>query len=413
MSVHLARAQLLLQQSRPADAEREAGLAAAENPELPQAHALLALCRINQDKRGPALEAALTAVRLSPDDAHFHYIHALVLHRSERQKEALAAAHEAVRLAPDDDESFSLLAAIHLNQGDWQAALGAAEQALALQPDSTEAANFRAMALVRLGRKAEAMQTVDATLRRDPENAFSHANQGWNCLHRNEIRPALDHFREALRLEPELEYAREGMLEALKGRNAVYRVMLQYFLWSARLPPGLQWGLVVGSIVGGRLAIGLARVFPGLELLWWVVLGSLYGFIYLTWTSQPLFNLLLRLDPFGRHVLTAAQRFAANVFAPFFVATLAAVAWFAVADHDLAFVTMFVTAALSICVAITFARDGRNRLVLGAAMLFLAFLGATAIRSVLVGAASAALNNFAYGFLGFQLLANFFSINRR
>src|SRR5690606_6128653 len=105
-------------------------------------------------------------------------------------------------------DTFALLASVELGRSRWTDSLDAANRALALQPEHVGAANLRAMALVRLGRKAEAMESVDYALRRAPENAFSHANQGWNCLHQNNPRRAQDHFREALRLDPNLEYAR-------------------------------------------------------------------------------------------------------------------------------------------------------------------------------------------------------------
>ena len=130
------------------------------------------------------------------------------------------------------------------------------------------------MALVRLGRKSEAVDTVNYALERDPESGFSHANQGWNCLHQNNPKQALDHFREALRLDPELEYAREGMVEALKARNPVYRAMLSYFLWMGRLSDRYQWGIVIGIYFGSRVLLNFARTYPDYKVFWWVVLAA-------------------------------------------------------------------------------------------------------------------------------------------
>lgn len=414
MSAHLARAQLLLHQSRPADAEHEAGLALAQTPDQPLAHALLALSRLDQDKRTAALEAARQAVSLAPDQPYYHYVHALVLHRTDQEKPALTAIESALRLDPADADHFSLLASIRLSLREWPAALAAAEQALALAPEHIGAANLRALALVRLGRKDEAMQTVDTALARDPENAFSHANQGWNCLHRNNPRQAQEHFREALRLDPHLDYAREGMLEALKARNWVYRGMLAYFLWSGRLAERYQWAIIIGAFFGSRFVSNLAADHPEYKVLWWLVLGSLYGFIYLTWTAQPLFNLFLRFDRFGRHVLSAAQRAATNWFGPFFFGAVAALVWFAVTDSTPAFFTMFFCAALSICMAATFLRTGRNRLILGISSAVLALLAALSM--IPVGAERHSPNGlalfFVYGFLGYQILANILSSRR-
>src|SRR5688572_10135694 len=408
MSAHLERAQLLLAQSRPADAEREAMLALSGQPDDPQALALLALSRIEQDKRDTALEAAREAVGLAPDVPYLHYVHALVLHRMDREEEALRAIQEALRLDPHDADNFSLLASIELGRRRWPAALEAAEQALALNPEHVGATNLRAMALVRLGRKAEAMTTVDYALHRAPEDAFSHANQGWNCLHQNDPLKAQDHFHEALRLDPNLEYARDGMLEALKARNPVYRVMLAYFLWLGRQSSRFQWIFIIGIFFGGRTARALSQSQPALNWIWWPLLGLFYGFVFLSWTAHPMFNLLLRFDRFGRHVLSADQRTAANWFGATFLVALGSLAYWLATDSPAALFGTVVFAILSVCLAATFNRTGRDRKILGSCT--------AALAVVATGAAFFTLSNnaaghvftfsFALGFIGFQLVAN-------
>jgi tetratricopeptide (TPR) repeat protein len=406
MSAHLDRARLLLAQSRPADAERETLLALATQPDNPSALAVLALSRADQGKKEEALAAARDAIGLAPDEAYFLYVHGFVLHRLDREDEALAAAQEALRLAPDESDYFSLIAAIELARRNWMPALKAAEQALTLNPEHVNAANLRAMALVRLGRKEEATATVDHALHRAPENAFSHANQGWNCLHRNDPRRAQDHFREALRLDPTLDYAREGMLEALKARNPIYRAMLAYFLWIGSLSGKYQWAFIVGIFFGGRIIRSGAEKQPMLLPL--VIL--FYAFIYLSWTAVPMFNLLLRFDRFGRHILTRDQRVATNWFGSFFVAALAALAWWLTdRTNDFAWEVLLFFAVLSLCVAATFGRQGRARKILaittgilassGAASLLLAFTDLQSLSELLAIV-------FLLGFLAFQILAN-------
>lgn len=409
MSAHITRAQLLLQQSRAAEAENEASLAIAQAPDHPQAYSLLALSRMQQNKNQPALEAARAALGLAPDHAYFHYILALALYRLDQTDKALQTMADAIRLDPNDADHFCLLAEIHLELRNWTDALTASEQALALSPEHTGAANLRAMALVRLGRKDEAVNTVNYALERDPESAFSHSNQGWNCLHQNNPKEALEHFREALRLDPELDYAREGMVEALKARNPIYRAMLSYFLWMGRLSDRYQWAIVIGIYFGSRVLLSFARTYPSYKAFWWVVLSAFYGFVYLTWTAHPMFNLFLRLDRFGRYALSAEQRVASNWFGPFFAAAVAATVWFFATDSDASFFAMFCLAALSICVAVTFSRTGKTRWGLGAATTALAALAASALAPLLrdTSASSGALTLFIFGFLAFQILANF------
>jgi tetratricopeptide (TPR) repeat protein len=408
MSAHLSRAQLLLAQSRPAEAERELLLALAGQPDDPYALALLALSRSDQRKGPEALDAVRQAIGLAPDQAYFHYVHAITLHRLDRDEDARHAIDEALRLDPSDADHFSLLASIELARRNWPSALDAAEQALALNPEHINAANLRAMALVRLGRKEEATATVDFALHRSPDNAFSHANQGWNCLHRNEPKKAQEHFREALRLEPDLEYARQGMLEALKARNPLYRGMLAYFLWMGRLSGKLQWAFIIGMFFANRAIRSFAESQPQLGWFLWPLLGVFIGFVYLTWTAGPMFNLLLRLDRFGRHVLSRDQRIATNWFGATLLSALAGLTWWLVRDDDLGLLGLVFFATLSICLAATFAHAGRSRHILAWSTAALAILGLSTIGLLVLGfpIALSLSNVFIFGFLGFQFLAN-------
>lgn len=408
MSVHLSRAQMLLQQSRPAEAEREAGLAIAQDPGDPAAHALVALCRVGAKRVADALEPARTAVGLAPDIAYFHYVHALVLHHLDREAEAVTAIAEAVRLEPGNEDHFALRASIQLARRDWNAALADANAALALNPEHVESANLRAMALVRLGRKEEASATVDYALERAPEHAVSHANQGWTCLHRNNPRQAQVHFREALRLDPELEYARQGMLEALKARNPLYRAMLAYFLWMGRQSRWSQWAVVIGTYVASRFLNETTAARPELRWVLIPLLVLFYLFIYLTWTAVPMFNLLLRFDRFGRFVLSAEERRASNWFAG---CVLLAAGLFISLAFGAPLTVLYAGIAaliLSVCVAVTWIRTGRARRTLGLASAGLALVALATVAAIHLGAAVAGqlVLVFFVGFLGFQILAN-------
>lgn len=409
MSIHLERAQLLLAQSRAADAEQEAMRALASEPTDARALALLALSRIEQGKKESAMEAAQEAVGLMPEVSYYHFVYGHVLHRNHREDDAFRAVQEALRLDPADADNFALLASIELARRRWPAALEATETALALNAEHVTALNLRSIALVRLGRKSEAMAAVDYALDRAPENAFSHANQGWNYLHRNQPQPAQEHFREALRLDPDLDYAREGMLEALRARNPVYRGMLAYFLWMGRQSGRLQWLLILAVFFGTGVVGALAHAQPEFNWLWWSFLGALYGFVYLTWTAQPMFDLLLRFDRFGRHVLSRQQRVTTNWFGATFALALGSGGLWLVTGGEEALFAMIVLAALSICVATTFrSPDGRPRLMLGAATAALALIAAYGGFQLWSGdeAGMSTMNGFKLGFIGFQFLAN-------
>src|SRR5438876_7808655 len=118
--------------------------------------------------------------------------------------------------------------------------------------------------MVKLGRKAEAGTTIDAALARNPDSAVTHANQGWTLLEKGEPKKALEHFREALRLDPENEWARHGIVEALKARNVIYGLMLRHFLWMSKLSPAAQWGVILGGYFLNRMLGTAAKTSPDL-----------------------------------------------------------------------------------------------------------------------------------------------------
>lgn len=374
MSLRIQRARLLLTQSRPADAERELLPALAESPDSAEVHALLALCRLRLERAADALEPATTAIGLAPDWAFAHYVHALVLRELDKLKAALDAIAEAIRIDPYDANHFTAQSSIHLQRDDWNAALASAEAALAIDPEDNTAANLRAMALVRLGRKDEAVRTVEQNLSRDPNDAFSHANQGWNALHRNDPRLAQEHFREALRLDSSLDYARQGLLEALKARNPVYRVMLAYFLWMGRMSGKIQWAFALGVMFGNRVIRDLSSSNPGLAWVFVPLQVLFYAFIYLSWTAIPMFNFTLLFDRFGRHVLTRRERIAALVFGVSFLLAVAALVWWLCGGRAgrMATITFAYVSAL---VAATVAMTGWRLVAFAAATLLLAVIG--------------------------------------
>ena len=314
MNPNLERGLLLYQQSRYELAEQELRQALAADPDDAYSHALLALCLTEQKQLKEATDEAQRAVHQAPDDPFSHYALAKVLYDRDRLDEAVTAISESVRLDPNDADYHAMLAAIRFDQRRWQDAFAAAEQGLQNNSEHVGCTNLRAMALVKLGRRQEAGATIDVALAKNPENAITHANQGWTLLEKGDPTKALEHFREALRLDPGNEWARHGIVEALKARNIVYGLMLRYFLWMAKLSPAAQWGVILGGYFLNRMVGTAAKNSPDLAL-WLLPIRILFLLaVVLTWTADPLFNLLLRVNRFGRLALSREQMVASSWF---------------------------------------------------------------------------------------------------
>lgn len=312
MTINLTRAQILLDTQRFQDAEAELRQVLSREPTHAPAHALLAYTLYQRNLYPAALHEAQAAIGFEPTRAHFHYIKALILVATNKEGRALSAIQEAMRLDPEVPAYYATLALLHTRKKAWQQAVQTAEAGLQLDSDHVGCANMRAMALVNLGKQEAAQQTLTATLARDPENPLTHANQGWACLHRGDQTQAFAHFREALRLDPTYSWARAGIIEALKARNPIYRLLLRYFLWMTRLTDDEQWGVIAFITGARRTLVILARQIPILYVVVAPILLLYFFFVFLTWTGRPLFALVLRLDRFGRMALPRDEIVASN-----------------------------------------------------------------------------------------------------
>jgi len=319
MSIHAERTHILLGQGRFKEAKEEIHKHLQLAPEDGGAHAFLAVCDLNLDLHKEATAAAERAIALSPDLAFAHFVLAQTLLHRNHLAEAEQAIGEAIRIEPNEASNFALLSAIQMSRQQFREALAAADAGLALDPTDSRCLNQRANALVMLGRKGEAAATMAGALANSPDDSMTHANQGFALLHANDPRKAIEHFREALRLDPENEYAKAGIVESLKARNLVYRLLLQYFFWVSKLPQSAQWGLLAAMLFGPGLLRRWGEKSPLTEMWVELFIGAYLVFAALTWLGSAAFNLMLRFDKDGRHALNADQIRGANLLAVYLV----------------------------------------------------------------------------------------------
>ncbi len=336
MNPHLQRAQMLVGQARYDLADQELRQVLATEPNNAVALGLLAICLVKQEKYDEAKQAAESATQLSPDQPYPHYARAIVLDQCNRLDEAADAVGMAITLDPYDADYYALLASLRFQQQRWKETLETAEEGLSFDPEHVTCINLRAQAQVKLGRKDLATESIESALQHDPDDPYSHANLGWALMEQGDIERALHHFREALRLNPELEWARIGIVEGLKARNILYRGLLKFFLWGTKLSSRARWGLMVGGYFGQQYLMDLAGKHPAWAPWIWPVVIAYFVFAMSTWCAAPLFNLLLRLDKFGKHALSREQIVTAN-WVGLFVggAIVSLIAYFA-GWHDLA-----------------------------------------------------------------------------
>ena len=297
---YIPRVQLLLSQHRHAQAAQELRRQLTQDPHDFGAHALLAVCLLEQEQLAEAQTEAELAIHLAPEYDFAFYALALIAHRQHRPKEALAAINEALALDPNDADYHHLLGQLRLQSGQWQAALQAAQTGLALDAEHAGLHGLHARALARQGRSAEAGSASRTALNYAASSSSTQAQAGWVALETNRPKEALEHFREALRLDPESDFAREGLVEALKARYYVYRLFMRFVYWSGTLSDGVRRGLFLGAYL-------VVRFVP-------LLLPLYLAFVFMSWFSDVIFESLLRVSAYGRLALSEQQTRHSNQF---------------------------------------------------------------------------------------------------
>lgn len=387
----IQQALMLLQRSRYDQAEQVLRQLLADDPQDAYGHSLLALCLMHQDKLPQAESEAKQAIHLEPEHPYCHFMLGLVKAQGDDLQTARLAAEEAIRLDPQESDYHGLRAAIYLRAQRWAEALDAANEGLTHDPTHQGCLNHRATALVKLNRHEEAHQTIDQALMKDPENAQTHANLGWALLHKGLHREALEHFSQALRLDPNYGYARHGLVEALKAKYVLYRWLLRFFLWMSTLSPRARGGLIIGAYLLTKVLQAVARENPEIAPFVLPVVALYAVFVLLTWTVDPLFNLLLQCNRYGRYALSKEQRRSSTIFGLLLLGGIAAGTCGAITGLPLFFVLALHIGLLLIPATHVPMGDGRLLTPASIGVLLMIVFAVSAVASLALGYKEAAV----------------------
>lgn len=328
MNSQYSRIELLLSQGRHELAERETRQLLGQNPDDALAHSLLAICIGNDtDRQDEATREAQMAVAIEPDSSFSHYVLSQVLASANQLSEAYQSINEAISLDPYDADYFAHASMIRLQQRNWEDALKHAEQGLAINPESNDCNNLRTIALERLGRTGDAVVSAEENLKNAPDNSYAHSAHGYALLNDGKHREAQVAFREALRLDPNNPMARSGMMDAISSKNILFRLMNRYERWMSRLAIKYQFALILGAWLLIQVLASVESQHPWIGPLIPVIIMAYICFAVLTWTSDSIFNTLLRFHSFGRHLLTPKLIWRSNLIASFLISGMSGIVY--------------------------------------------------------------------------------------
>lgn len=410
----IQRAILLIQQRKYKEAENILNGLFAQDPNDVNVISIICEVKIQQDKYAEALNLVNTAIGLNPALPHLFYVRARIYVHEDKYDNAERDLQQAITLDPEDADYFALYALLKLDRKQFEPALQLADAALERDPENINALNARSTALLKLNRKEESFASIEGSLRQDPHNAYTHANYGWGLLEKGSPKQALYHFTEALRIDPSLQLAQSGMIEALKAKYFLYRVFLKYAFFMGNLTAKYQWGVIIGIFVASRALRFIAASYPAFEPFLYPVIILIAIFAFSTWIITPLSNLFLRLNKYGKHLLDEDEITSSNLVGISVLTALAGGVLYLTTGQEYALAIVIVGVSMMVPLSSMFNAVKYRRLLVIYTCL-LALLGAASIVSAI--SAQELLNGlilaYLIGIMAFTWLSNYLIIKEQ
>ncbi len=312
--VNLERARLLLQQGRTADAQKELKQILSQDPDNDSALSLYGQCLLEEKKTDEAIAVFQQAISLDPEHGYYFYLLGFAYYSKDDHTQAIGHLSTAIRLEPYQAEFFGLLAHIYISERNYETALEKADEGLAVDPENITALNARSIALNKLRRTDDAVETMQTTLSMDPDNAITHTTVGWNLLEKGKYKEATTHFREALRIDPDMHSAKSGLKEALKSVIPPYRWLLQFSFWVHNKGKNFRWGFFIAIYIGVRIVVSVTKNDPDFESVGIIVAAAYLLFIGISWIISPMANAFLLFHRDGKYALEPSERWNALAF---------------------------------------------------------------------------------------------------
>ncbi len=318
----LRKAEYLLNQDRFGEAQKEIKSYLATNPEDIEGLTMLTQSHLGLGQDEKADEIVDDILKFDASNSIILYLKGVTQARLGKRKNALKFLNSALSFNPSLVEAHAVKAMVHIEDAQFEEALAAANTGLELDPQDESCLNQRSRALLKLGRKEEHVEADKQALKSNPMNPNTHATVGFSELEKGNTLKAKEHFREALRLDPNNDYAQSGMLHAIKSTNLYYRLFLKYVFWMQSLNPQIRWAVV---IIGYLLVQGLDRYSEELGVFSPIAKGIVIIYIFFaisTWIIGPVSNIFLRFHSFGKYLLSQNELKTANLSAALLASSL-------------------------------------------------------------------------------------------
>ncbi|HTF88187.1 MAG TPA: tetratricopeptide repeat protein [Planctomycetota bacterium] len=227
-------AQRLRNLHRPKDALEQIQRELEDDPKSVQALIELAWIRLDLDEHAPARQAAEAARELAPNNPYVLYVLAAIAGSTGKLISAREFLEQALDKEPNQDAFHSYHAAICLLLNLPKGAEASSKAALELDPEDAYGLEVRVRVLRASLREDQALEVARAGLALHPEHPLLLVHFGELSLAKNDATAAGNAFRSALRIDPALQSAKLGLIDALRARSVVYRWLSSFLRRSER-----------------------------------------------------------------------------------------------------------------------------------------------------------------------------------
>lgn len=236
------------------------------DPENAGAFALLALCRLNQDRIDDASRAIATALTLDAETSFHQWVDGLVALARTDWTNAERAFRAAVDLDAADPEGYFGLALLWKARMKPKQALAWLEQALKIDPEHLDSLALAADIALERNDLARSYETAERALRVDPQHMSACLVMGEVLCRRGDTQAALDHAVLALSQSPDHDGALELLALIRARRNRLFALWWRGEQALKRLGPAFRVIAVLSLVM---IYASLDWLFEGHGLLSW------------------------------------------------------------------------------------------------------------------------------------------------
>ena len=290
----VSKIQLLIERNKLDLAQQQITEALTTYPDSATLYGLQAEIYLKKKENKKAKSTIDKALGLDPENDYLYLIKSQIWLELGYHNEALKAIDNAINFYPESAIYYGAKAEILLMKKQFKEAEKYAVKGLELDPEDLLSNNILSMVQTKLGQPERAYERLESMLTDDPENSLTQANAGYHFLQQGDIKKAKEHFAIALRDDPNFEFARAGMLEAIKASNWLYRKLLMFSFWMEKLGSKNKWLFLIGLIV-------VVKIIP-------VLLPFYMVFVFWTWFTGPISDVMLYFDQYGKYLMTKQTR---------------------------------------------------------------------------------------------------------